>query len=132
MKFNSRWRKGNGKTPRYGRRRERRWTPTRDTRASPNCLETHLVRKWGTLDTYVRWAYGAMDGWMSGWMSLLNVHTGQNHDPRNEYSLGIFFALAKAFDAVNNGTLCCANWTDRPTWFRRAWHIPKIWFNCYL
>src|SRR6218665_4099045 len=33
----------------YGRRREGRWTPTRakaqDTRANPNSLETHLVRK---------------------------------------------------------------------------------------
>ncbi len=38
-----------GITPRYGRQRERRWTPTRakaqDTRASPNSLETHIVRK---------------------------------------------------------------------------------------
>jgi len=38
------------KTSRYGRRREIRWTPTRtkgqDTRASPNSLDTHLVRKW--------------------------------------------------------------------------------------
>src|SRR6218665_930614 len=33
----------------YGRRRERRWTPIRakaqDTRANPNSWETHLVRK---------------------------------------------------------------------------------------
>jgi len=40
MKSNGRWRRVNGKTSRCGRRRERRWTPTRakaqDTRASPN------------------------------------------------------------------------------------------------
>jgi len=34
------------------------WTPTeakaQDTRASPNSLETHLVRSEGTLDTYGR------------------------------------------------------------------------------
>jgi len=29
MKFDGRWGRVNGKTPRYGRRRERRWTPTR-------------------------------------------------------------------------------------------------------
>ena len=49
MKFNDRRRRENGKTLRYGRRRQRRWTPTwakaQDTRASPNSLETHLVRK---------------------------------------------------------------------------------------
>ena len=51
MKFNGRGRRANGKTQRYGRWRESRRTPTRgkvqDTRASPNSLETHLVRKWG-------------------------------------------------------------------------------------
>jgi len=39
MKFNGKPRRVNGKTPRHGRQRERRWTPTRavaqDTRASP-------------------------------------------------------------------------------------------------
>ena len=42
VKFNGRGRRANGRTRRYGRRRERRWTPTRtkaqDTRASPNSL----------------------------------------------------------------------------------------------
>jgi len=48
IKFNGRWRRVNGKTPRYGSEGERkeRWTPTRtkaqDTRPSPNSLETHL------------------------------------------------------------------------------------------
>src|SRR6218665_502622 len=58
MKFNGRLRRVDGKTPRYGRQREKRCTPTRakaqDTRASPNSLETHLVR---TLDTYGRVSY---------------------------------------------------------------------------
>src|SRR6218665_644568 len=52
-----------------GRRRERRWTPTRskaqDTRASPNTLETHLVRK--------RWDIGllrALRPWLYGWMEF--------------------------------------------------------------
>src|SRR6218665_1621055 len=46
MKSNGRGRV-NGKTPRYGRRRERRWTPTRAKAQdiSPNSLETHPVRK---------------------------------------------------------------------------------------
>ena len=41
--------KSEWKTPRYGRLKERQCTPTRakaqDTRASPNNLETHLMRK---------------------------------------------------------------------------------------
>src|SRR6218665_3061951 len=59
----------NGKTPRCGRRRERRWTPTRakaqDTRASPNSLETHIVRKlWGIghLRAHSPWSNGWMEG----------------------------------------------------------------------
>ena len=53
MKSNGVWRV-NGNTPSYGRRKEkRRWTPTwvvaQDTWASPNSLETHLVRKWGDI-----------------------------------------------------------------------------------
>ena len=55
------------KTSRYGRRRERRWTPTwvkaQDTRPSPNSQETHRGSE-GTLDTNGRWAHGAMDGWV--------------------------------------------------------------------
>src|SRR6218665_2203697 len=67
MKFNGRGRRVNLKTPSYGRRRERRWTPTwaeaQDTRASPNSLETHLVR--GHLNNY-----GAepIEQWMAGWI----------------------------------------------------------------
>ena len=64
MKSNGRWSRANRKTQKYGR--ERRWTPilakAQDTRASPNSLETHLVRKWGTLDTYGCWAQGLRVG----------------------------------------------------------------------
>jgi len=53
-------------TPRYGRQRDRRWTPTRakaqDTSASPNSLETDLVRGHWT-PTGVE----PMDQWMDGW-----------------------------------------------------------------
>ena len=67
MKSNGRWRRVNGKTPRYGRRRERRWTPTRakaqDTRASPNSLEAHLVRKRGDIGPLQ-----ALSPWSNGWM----------------------------------------------------------------
>jgi len=75
MKSNGRWRTVNGKTPRYGRRRERRWTPTRAkaqdtiTRASPNSLETHLARKWrdiGHLRALSPWS----NGWMGGWIGI--------------------------------------------------------------
>ena len=52
MKSNYVWRENVG-TPRYGRRRERRWTPTQavtqDTWDSPNSLENHLVRQWGDI-----------------------------------------------------------------------------------
>ena len=67
MKSHGMWRRVNGKTPRYGMRKERWWTlaKAQDTRASPNSLENHLMRKWGTLDTYGRWAHGAIDGWIS-------------------------------------------------------------------
>ena len=57
----------NGKTPRYGRWRERWWTPTRakaqDTRASPNGLETHLFRKWGDVGHLHVWA---LSQWSNG------------------------------------------------------------------
>src|SRR6218665_3528491 len=51
----------------YGRQRERQWTPTRakallDTRDSPNSLETHLVRK--------RWDIGLLRA-MSPWMTMM-------------------------------------------------------------
>ena len=60
--------KSEWKTPRYGRRWEKWWTPTwakaQDTRASPDSLETHLVRKWGDISTPT----GAepMEQWMDG------------------------------------------------------------------
>jgi len=69
MKFNGRWRtqESEWKTPRCGRWRERWWTPTRaktqDTRASPNSLETHLVRKWGDIG-HLR----ALSPWRNEWM----------------------------------------------------------------
>ena len=51
--------------------RERRWTPTRakaqDTRASPNSLETHLVRKWEDIG-HIRVLRPWMDEWMDGWI----------------------------------------------------------------
>jgi len=53
----------------YGRRRKRRRTTTtakaQDTRASPNSLETHRVRRWediGHLGTLSPWSNGWMDG----------------------------------------------------------------------
>ena len=65
MKSNGRWRRVNGIKPRYGRQRERRWTPTRakaqDTRAGPNSLETHLMRKWGDIG-HLR----ALSPWING------------------------------------------------------------------
>ena len=72
MKSNGRWRRVNGETPRYGR--ERGWTPkwakTQDTRASPNSLETHLVRKWrdiGHLPVLSTWRDGLMDIYLTAW-----------------------------------------------------------------
>jgi len=61
--------KSEWKTQRYGRRRERRWTPTRakvqDNRATSDSLETHVVRKWGDnghLQALSLWSSGWMDG----------------------------------------------------------------------
>src|SRR6218665_4217185 len=63
--------KSEWKTPRCGRRRERCWTPTRakaqDTRASPNSLETHLVRK--TVRGHLR----ELSPWSNGWMDGMNI-----------------------------------------------------------
>jgi len=57
------------KATEYGRRKEKRWTPTRakslDTRASPNRPEAHLVRKWRDilhLRALSPWNNGLMDG----------------------------------------------------------------------
>ena len=65
MKSNGRWRRVNWKTPRCGRRMERRWTPTRaKNKASPNSLETHLVKKWGDighLRALSPWSNGCLD-----------------------------------------------------------------------
>ena len=66
------WRGVNGKTPRYGRRRERRWTPTRakaqlqDTRATCSPNIAWKLTQWGsegTLDTNWHWP---MEQWMDG------------------------------------------------------------------
>src|SRR6218665_3371497 len=71
-------RRVNGKTPRYGRRRERRWTPTRAkaqvTTASPNRLETHLVRK-SEDNGHQRALSPWIDGWMDGWMDIHIIHS---------------------------------------------------------
>src|SRR6218665_2910607 len=79
MKSNGRGRKVKGKTPRYGRQRERRWTPTRavaqDTRASPNSLETHLVRKRGDIG-HLRALIPWINGWMDGWMECQRERGG--------------------------------------------------------
>ena len=62
--------------------RERQWTPTRakaqDTRASPNSLETHLVRKWGEIGhlwALTPWINGWMDGFPSKFISYWQENT---------------------------------------------------------
>ena len=94
MKSNSRWQRVNGKTPRYGRWREKGniWTPTRAvtqvTRASPNSLETHQVRKGGALDTNGLWprkGYNRYESNMNICTALLKDtgrELGHHHAPR--------------------------------------------------
>jgi len=78
-KSNGRWRRVIGKTQRYGRRRERQWTPTglkaQDTKALPNSLETHLARKWGDIGHL--WV---LSPWNNGWIDLSVNHVlSMNH-----------------------------------------------------
>jgi len=87
MKSNGRWRRVDGITPRYGRQRERRWTPTQakaqDTRASFNSLETHLVRKWEDIG-HLR----ALSPWINGWM-LWKLHSSKLNPAIELFSLSL-------------------------------------------
>ena len=79
---------------------EKRLTPTwvkdQDTRASPNSLETHLVRKWGDIG-HLRSLIPWNNGWMDGWMDV------------SKYASSFWTLMEKWVDALVFLTLymCC-------------------------